>query len=431
MFLADFTLAFLIYLLFARRKAGNDSTIIEYINIALLEGDILTEAWLIEIAKGIGMIFLNPLLYWSIFFVFIVGYRRVKKERMDFGIKVFDVFAEWKGTWMFSLLFGIVLSLITIGVGIVFSYETILLLCMVVILFSLTFKFTLLSASYTIGITYLMLLLLPFLLENQSYVKADLFSQTNFIGLAILLGIFLIAEAVLLFRVKRNESFPGLVLGNRGAWVGQHRIRKLSMIPFFTLVPAEVITPFAPFWPYFSIGESSYSLILVPFVIGFDFMIRGSLPKSAAATLAKATAFLGVIVLLMAVGGIYLFWLSFLSVVIAILGREYIRYRHNVNDRKGIPYFHQINNGLKVLGIIPGSPADRLKILSGETISKVNGKKVNSEAAFYLFLQDSGSFFKLEILDDAGEIRLLQSAFYEGEHHELGLLFTTEPYRNK
>lgn len=391
----------------------------------------LTEAWLIEIAKGIGKIFLNPLLYWSFLFVFLVGYKRIKKERVNFGIKVFDIFSEWKGTWMVSLIFGIIISLTTIGVGIVFSYETILLLCVAVILLSLLFKFTLLSASYTVGITYLLLLLLPFLLQNQSYVEVDLFSKTNFTGLAILLGIFLIAESILLMRVKRNESFPGLVVGNRGAWVGQHRVKKLSMIPFFALVPAGMVTPIAPFWPYFSIGETSYSLILVPFVIGFEFIVRGSLPKSAATRLAKATAYLGVIVLLVAIGSIYLFWLSLVSVLIAILGREYIRYRHKVNDRNGLAYFHQLNKGLKILGIIPGSPADRLHVLTGETISKINGKSIKSEDEFYLALQGSGSYFKLEILDDAGELRFLRSAFYEGEHHELGFLFTTEPYRIK
>lgn len=392
---------------------------------------ILTEAWLIEIAKGTGKLFLNPLFYWSFILVAFAGYKRIKQERIDFGFKVFDVFSEWKKTWLFSLVTGLLLSLIISGAGMVFSYGSLILVCFVAIILSLTFRFTLLSASYTIGISYLLLLFLPFLLENQTYVDGELFTQTNFTSLAILLGLLLIVEAILLSRLKRNESFPGLVLGSRGAWVGQHRVKKLSFIPFFALVPAGMITPFAPFWPYFSIGETSYSLVLIPFIIGFDYLIRGSLPRKAAIKLANATTLLGIIVLLVAIGSIFVFWLSLAAVLIAIIGREYMRYYYRMKDRQALAYFHQLNNGLKVLSVIPGTPADNLEILVGETITKVNGKKVNTVTEFYSALQDSGAFFKLDLVDDSGELRFLQSAFYEGDHHELGLIFTSEPYRVK
>ena len=392
---------------------------------------ILIEAWLIEIAKGIGKFFLNPLLYWTAFLLFFAGYRRVKKERADFGFKIFDIFTEWKGTWLISLITGIILSLIVVGFGIVFSYETIFLLCIIVILLSLTFKFTMLSASYTIGITYLVLLFLPFLLENQASVAPDLFSHINFTGLSILLGLFLMIEAILMRTIKRNDSFPSLTMGSRGLSVGQHRIKKLSIIPFFTLVPAGMITPFVPYWPYLSIGETSYSLVLIPFILGVDYVIKGNLPQVVARKLANATTFLAILVLLVAIGSMYLSWLSLVAVVIAILGREYIRYRHKMHDQQGLAYFHPLNHGLKVLGVIPGSPADRLDILVGETISKVNGIKVNSVDGLYEALQESGSFFKIEILDDMNEVRFLQSAFYEDDHHELGLVFTAEPYNKK
>lgn len=388
----------------------------------------MTEAWLIEIAKGIGSVFLNPLLYWVFLLLFFAGYQRIKKERKDFGFKVFDIFAEWKRTWLLSLIAGIVLSLIMIGVGIIFSYETIIMLSIIIILLSLTLRFTLLSASYTIGITYLLLLFLPFLLNNQTDSATELFSQTNLTGLSILLGLILMIEAILLRTIKRNESFPGLIMGDRGMLVGQHRLKKLSILPFFALVPAGMITPFAPFWPYFTIGETSYSLLLVPFVVGVDYVVRGNLPQFTTKKLSKATAYLAAIVLLIAIGSIFISWLSLVAVLVAILGREYIRYRHKMKDRQGLAYFHPLNEGLKVLGIIPRSPADRLEILVGETISKVNGIKVNSVDEFYHALQESGSYFKLEILDDDNEVRFLQSAFYEGDHHELGLVFTTEPY---
>jgi hypothetical protein len=389
----------------------------------------MTEAWLIEIIKGIGKMFVNPLLYWMFFLLFFAGYKRIKQERVDFGFKVFDIFTEWKGTWALSLVSGIILSFLIIGIGIVFSYETILLLCVITILVSLTLNFKLLSAGYTIGITYFLLLFLPFLLDRQSYVDASLFSETNFTGISLLLGLFLVIEAILLKTIKRNASFPSIIIGNRGLPIGQHHLKRLAFIPFFALIPAGMITPYIPFWPYFTIGETSYSLIAVPFMIGVDYLVRGGLPQFVAARLAKATAYLAMVVLLIAIGSIFISWLSLAAVLVAILGKEWIRYNHKVKDQQHLAYFHPMNEGLKVLGVIPGSPADRLGILIGETISKVNGRKVSSVDTFYLALQESGATFKLAVLDDANEVRFIQSALYEGDHYELGLVFPTLPHR--
>ncbi|WP_240508051.1 PDZ domain-containing protein [Virgibacillus indicus] len=387
------------------------------------------DTWFIELAKGIGRVFLNPLLYWALILVIFAGYKRIKRERKNFGVKVFDVFAEWKSTWGLSLISGFVISVITLGAGLVLTYETILLLSAVIIILSLTLNFTMLSSSYTIGISFILLLFLPFLLENQTYVDPDLFSATNFTGLILLLGIFLIVEAFLLGRVKDNESFPELRMGNRGAWTGQHHARKMAFIPFLILVPTGMITPFAAYWPYFSIGEETYSLVLVPFLLGFDHVIKSNLPRQSALRIAKRTAILGTLVILMAIGGSFLPWLSFAAVLIAIIGKEYINYNHRAGDRKRTNYYHQTEKGLKVLAVIPGTPADRLGIRVGETIYRVNGKKVGSTEEFYQALQESGASFKLDLLDHSDEIRFVQGALYEGEHHELGIIFTSEPYR--
>ncbi|GGB53779.1 membrane protein [Lentibacillus populi] len=392
----------------------------------------MIEAWLMELAKGIGKLFLNPLLYWAIIIVVLSGMARIKKERMNFGTKVFDVFSECKNTWLVSLVTGISLSVLVLGIGIAFSYETIFLLSIVTIVLGLGLRLNLLSPSYTIGFTYFLLLFIPYFLEKQTYINldTDLLTEANFTGLVILLGLLLLVEAVLVLRVKRNESFPDLVLGNRGKWVGQHHIKKLSVIPFFVLVPSGLITTFAPFWPYFSLGGDTYSLLLVPFLLGFDHVVRGHAPYQVRRKLANSIGTLGVLVLLFAAGSVFVSWLSLAAVIIAVLGREYIGYRHRIHDKENIPYFHGSGKGLKVLAIIPDTPADRLGILIGETIHKVNGKKVNDVAEFYHALQASGAFFKLEVVDDSGEVRFIKSALYQGDHHELGIVFTKEKYRN-
>lgn len=390
---------------------------------------IMVESWVLELLKGIGKVFLNPLLYWSFLMILIVSYRRIQRERGHFGFKIFNAFSEWKNTWMTSILAGLIISLLTLGLGMVFSYETILVLSIVVIILSISFSLTLLSASYTIGITYLIILLSPLLLQFQTFLDVQLFSKIDFTSLVILLSIFLFIEAILLRNIKREDTFPELSLSDRGIWIGQHHLKKISMIPFFVLIPSGMITPFAPFWPYFSIGDESYSILLVPFIIGFDYLVRGSLPQNAARRISKSVSILGLIVLLLAIGSIYISWLSLIAVLIAIVGREFINYKHRINDKGSLPYFNPVAAGLKVLAVIPSTPGDRLGILVGETILKVNGQEINSVEEFYIALQESGAYFKIDVLNDEEEVRFVQSALYEGDHHELGLIFAGKPYR--
>ncbi|WP_174614272.1 PDZ domain-containing protein [Virgibacillus ihumii] len=387
----------------------------------------MAESWLIELAKGVGKIFFNPLLYWIILLIFLAGIKRIQKERNNFGFKLFDVFSEWKNTWTVGLLSGLFISIIFLGAGVVFSYETILVLSSLAIILSITLRFTLLSASYTVGIGYLILLVLPFIPSSQNVIDGGLFTETNFTGLVFLLSIMLFTEAVLTKRVQNNTSFPDMISGRRGMLVGAHHIKKLSVIPFFVLVPSGLITSFAPFWPYFSMNGETYSLLLVPFLVGFDYTVKSSLPEKAAERISKSVFILGSMVFLLAVGSIYVRWLSIAAIVLGIIGKEFISYRHRAFENKHNAYFSRQTRGFKVLGIVPNSPAERLGVVVGDSIVKVNGHHVNSLHDFYYALQKN-TFFKLEIVDEHHEVRFVQSPLYEGDHHELGIVTTT--FRN-
>lgn len=392
----------------------------------------MIESWSIELGKAIGKFFLNPLFYWSFIFLFLIGYARIKLERVNFGTKVFNLFSEWKNTWLFSISYGLFISLICLGVGVVFSVETLVLMSAIIILLSLTFKVSLLSPSYTVGVTFIVLLFLPILLSEQQWVDANLFTNINFTGLTIILALFIFAEAIMLIRIKRNETLPSLTLSNRGSWIGQHHVKKLALIPFLTLVPTGAITSIAPFWPYIPLGsEETYSLIAVPFLIGFDYKVIGSLPQTVAKHLGKQTFLLGFLVLVLAIGSIYVSPLSLAAIIIAIIGKEFINYKFRTKDKEQSPYFYQEENGLRILSMIPGTPATRLQIRVGEIIIKVNERTISNVEDFYYALQEKGAHFKLEVMDDKGEIRFIQGAMYEGDHHELGLIFTDSPFREK
>lgn len=388
--------------------------------------------WLLEIVIGIGKLFLHPLLYWTVILLMITGYRRIKRERYKFGTKLYDMFAESKGTLGISILFSIIISIFSITFGFVFSYEVIVILLLVTILLSITGSLTMLSASYTIGITFLILMLLPYL--NVDLIQAlgiGLESDQTIvylISLAILTGLFLLVEA-LLVTSKNARTFPRISLSERGKWVGQHHLKRLAFIPFFVFLPTEQISVIAPLFPYFYYGEQSFSLLFIPFIVGFHYKIQGDLPQNVSQKLGRQTFTLSGIVLAFSIGSLFYPLLALVAIVLAIVGKEWITYRHRTKDRKKQVFFSPVNHGLRVLAVHPNSPADRIGVQIGEIIHKVNGTTVRQPKEFYEALQSSGPFFQLDILDVQGEVRFVKSAFYEADHHELGIIFPEIPYQ--
>src|SRR5690625_6374894 len=133
--------------------------------------------------------------------------------------------------------------------------------------------------------------------------------------------------------------------------------------------------------------------------------------------------------MLFALASLYYPVLSFIAILIAILGKEYVTYRHKLKDRQKSPFFTPLNRGVKVLAIKPNGPAERLGIAVGETILKVNGQSIENTNEFYEALQNSGAFFKLDVLDVYGEIRFVTSVFFEQDYYDLGITFTEKSYR--
>src|SRR5699024_6852351 len=174
----------------------------------------LIELWLIEIVKAIVKLFFNPLFYWFFIFAFILGVIRIKQERYFFGIKIFNLFHEWKRILVISLISGLVCSVVTTAAGFVFNfellmvllvdilymgyifnYEILIILIISMLIMSLSFNPAYLSAMYTIGLTYIVLLFLPLLSDDLSF-QVTMPTNMQFTQLTILLGLFLIVEAI-------------------------------------------------------------------------------------------------------------------------------------------------------------------------------------------------------------------------------------------
>ncbi|MFS0783670.1 PDZ domain-containing protein [Bacillus sp. 1P06AnD] len=388
--------------------------------------------WIQQFLLGLGKLFLHPLFYYSLLLCLIMGYRRVKKERSDFKIRVESGYFELRNVWKMGLLIGLALSVISIVAGMAIPFAAVLVVGAVTVLFSLTLQTRLLSPAYTIGASIFILFFLyghkldiPFLGKAVEDMPSSLSP-----ALAAVMGLMLVAEGILIKRNAVKGTSPELITSNRGMTVGSHVSSRLWLVPMFLFVPGgELSAPFE-WWPVFHIaGDMHVAPLFLPFLIGFSQHVHGRLPEESIRMTANRVFILSGFVLLIAIASIWLPILTIVAAAVAVLGRESIHYFGKIAEQHLPFYFSKREHGVLILAVMPDSPAEKMALEVGELITKVNGTPVQTEHQLYEALQHNRAYCKLEVLDTNGQIRFVQRALFEGEHYELGILFLPEEIR--
>src|SRR5699024_1206412 len=120
------------------------------------------------------------------------------EQRIYFGKALYGKMHTWLKTFSLAIFSGIILSAIILSLGLVFTYEIIVILCVVTFILSVGYRSKFLSISFILGFTYI--LLLP---TNLNFYGDEahllLFSMTTIIGLLLLV------EAYSIFRMKTKD----------------------------------------------------------------------------------------------------------------------------------------------------------------------------------------------------------------------------------
>ncbi len=378
----------------------------------------------LEIIKGIGFFFLHPLFYLLVFFSLFLGYRRVQRERMNFHTRVYDVVDDFLHPLMPGIMAGFALSIVIVGLGIVIPLGVIALFAVVQFLLLLTGQARWLSPAYTGSLTLLIALVLPKIHTGMTLLDrwfAEIYT-VDLGGLAVLVGLLILIEGFLIYKNGHAHTSPKLLKSKRGKTVGGHEAHRLWILPGLFLLPSGGIAT-SEFWPIIATDYSQIGFIAIPFAVGFQQVIRSTLPVHAIMNYGKRVILVGIVVAALSTAS--LFYPIFIPVaaIIALLLRESIAIAQRLQEERETNMYTERQNGLVILGVIPHSPAAKMNVQVGEVVTKVNGISVKTSQQFYEALQQNSAFCKLEIIDGNGEVRFGQTALYDGEHYQVGLLF--------
>ncbi|MCF6138719.1 PDZ domain-containing protein [Pseudalkalibacillus berkeleyi] len=376
--------------------------------------------------KGMSWFFLNPLFYVILILIGIHAVTRVKRERSDFHVRIHDTLDDFSKGIFPGLLIGFIFSLLSVFAGLYLPFGVIAVMSAFYILLGLTLRKNLFHPVFAGLLTYVVAAYVPEFSTGVGLIDTWMGElQTASLGMiALLVAALVVVEGILIMSVGAQNTSPILLRGKRGKGIGAHVISRIWLVPLFVLVPGGAIST-SSWFPMLQMGEVSVGIALVPFAIGFHHVVSQSMPEPVVKSIGSRFMWLGVILLAASILLISLDFesLSIVVVALAFVGRNALILFYRKLEVEKAPYFSELKEGLRVLGIIPGSPASKMNVSIGERIVKVNGRTLDRVEDFYGAVQSNAQFCKMEVLNENGDVRFVQRSLYENEHHELGLLF--------
>ncbi|WDZ63345.1 PDZ domain-containing protein [Paenibacillus polymyxa] len=372
---------------------------------------------------------LQPFYYISILIV-ALGYRRqMLLERKLFHTKMHSWAAEtWRVVWS-GLLAGMALSALGMFVSVHLNSASIVCLWVATLLLMLV-RVRYLCLAYSVGL----LGVVQFFLNVASGwqpggalgTSVAAIRGLDIPALLVLVAVLHVAEALLVRWQGGKAATPLFVEGKRGRLVGGYRMEDLWPIPLLLLVPTQggFTLPWTPLFG--GDAGTGYMLAALPVLMGFSSVTLGQLPRQKAVLTSNRLLLYSVALLLLSLLAAWWSPLILLAALFSFLAHEALIWYGNIEESRLSPMFVHPEQGMRVLAVLPDSPATAMGILPGEAIYRVNGVVVNTRAELHQALRINSAFCKLEVRNLQGESKFVQRGMYDGDHHQLGVVLAPD-----
>jgi hypothetical protein len=379
----------------------------------------------------------QPFYYIAVLFIILQYTRQIRMERQMFAVKLHNWPSLVLKALLAGLLIGLAVSVAGAFVGVTLTGESVIWLWAVAAVLMLV-RIRYLCFAYSAGVIVLLQWLLGWtpLSERTDWIGSAAVSLAGIdaAGLLVLVALLHLAEAVLVRWQGDRLATPLFLEGKRGKLVGGYILQGFWPVPLLMLVPAAgsgASSSALPWTPLFGADWSQgWSFVALPMIIGFTEMTRSLLPREKAKHAAKGLLLYSIC---LAGAAILAWWqpmLLPLAAIASLLLHEAIIWRSRSVEAAQSPLYVHDSRGLRILGIVPGTPAAAMGLITGEVLHKVNGMHVRTKEDLYEALVHNSAFCKLEVLNLDGELKFVQRARFAGEHHQLGVILAPDEQAN-
>jgi hypothetical protein len=248
------------------------------------------------------------------------------------------------------------------------------------------------------------------------------YDKVHIPSMLMLIAVFQLFEAICVYLGRKEDNIPIFIRQN-GQITGAFIKQKYYAIPFilltfssapYALWKNEIVLTWKTAFSAGLMAAGGMASLLVGAIGVTNYSSISISTKPEEKCRNDAIKFL--------IGSLLLFLLAFFSdriellkwigSLFALLYREFI-YRYTLHrERKKEPLYTVAKRGLRILEVIPGGTADRMKVKRGEIILNLNGKPVQSEDGIRHILSGSPTFLWMHTQDENGQVKIYEHKCY-------------------
>lgn len=354
----------------------------------------------IDVLKGILQLAPSVLIGGStfLFFWLMVGvvalmYQRVTDmERKIYGVARNEALEQTISAIFHGFVAGLVGSFILIFVGVsLSSRDTMWVIGLALILMIVDRR--LICFSYAGGLVSLSSL-------------AFGWPEVNVPGLMGLVAILHITESLLIRLTGAGCATPVYLKNKNGRVVGGFTLQKFWPVPIVVLVLAFItdramlsgLTYMPDWWPLIRSGSMPldnpnwiFTMVPVVAVIGYGDMAITTTPERRARLSAGYLALYSLTLLGLAIAASHSPIAAWAAALFSPLGHEFVATTMSRRELRGEPLFVPPARGVRVLDVLPGSPAKAVGLKAADIILAVNDTPVNRKTELFEWLHGPGS----------------------------------------
>ena len=387
-----------------------------------------------QVLKIFELFLLQPLVWLGLLRSYLTAKRRVKSERQHFQSAINPQLVEVHHFLVDGCLLGVLMTIISLALGLVVApiwvviYEVVAAISLIIIPGARV-------PVTAFGLSWLVYWIMsPELTTVGGALQRHGVAMTSMSGNLVvngllLLAIVLAATAVLLRHYDYEGRSPQLQPDQRGKRLVRYQWQQLLVLPVGVLVPGDWLHATISWWPVFMVGERSFSILLLPLLVGTSVRVYKQLPQIAWRQLAARYGWVTLASVLVAIIARFAVlspqWLLALMGLIVVLTWGILA-QHRYHDRHQQFRYSDTEQGVRVIGLRPHTPADKLNLDLGDIILECNRQPVNTEAEFYAALLKSPTYVHLKVRNRQQELIITETAIYNGAPHELGIVLFTD-----
>lgn len=375
-----------------------------------------------EVIKTVTAFLTAPLLWITLVWSFGLAIRRVKYERTTFRMAIKPQWLEVRAFLGHGLLAGILISCGTLLLGLMIDWQWWLGYQIVAIIALLGLPY-LLAGNLIVLISALVYWGLAWYWpQYQSPQQPALLA-----GLLVVTGLVTLVSSWLQKKDAPRLATPKVVQSKRGRLTAIFTSRQVYLAPVCFLVPGTLNFPDWSFWPVIQVGHQTYSIVILPLLLGFSFKAVQQLIPQVVQRYVKHQVIWGLC--LLGIGLLAMAWPDYAiwGIMIAFLGSFVLQLRLGRQNRSEKRlYFTKPYEGVRVLGVQFETPAAKMGLEVGDVIVECNGLPVSDNENFYQAIQSQPTYCHLKVQDLQGEYRITESAVFADAPHELGVILFPE-----